>query len=33
VTIVVGEPDVAIDGDAELRHRVHRRLVGITDRA
>ncbi|HEX4528235.1 MAG TPA: CpaF family protein [Acidimicrobiia bacterium] len=27
MTIVVGEPDVAIDGDAELRHRVHRRLV------
>ena len=27
MTIVVGEPDVAVDGDAELRHRVHRRLI------
>ena len=24
---IVGEPEVATDGDAELRHRVHRRLV------
>ena len=24
---IVGEPEVAADGDAELRHRVHRRLV------
>ncbi len=27
MTIVVGEADVATDGDAELRQRVHRRLV------
>ena len=24
---IVGEPEVATDGDAELRHRVHRRLI------
>ena len=27
MTIVVGERDVAVDGDAELRRRVHRRLI------